>query len=96
MDCQEEVPKSKRPRLEEEEDAKLLESDFEINFRAFLSEHNVVVKDFEMLFYHVVSVLGAESMSDLEELQPDDLSEDKTGRTCQWLIYLSVLDCGRQ
>ena len=87
MDFQEEMPKSKRPKLKEEEDAKPLEFDFEINFRAFLSGpwHNVVVKDFEKLFHHVVNVLGAESMSDLEELQPDDLSEDKTGRTCQSL-----------
>ena len=83
MDCQdlEEILKSKRPRLDEgEEDTKLPESDFEISFRAFLSEHNVVVKDFEKLFHHVMRVLGAESMADLEELQLDDLSEDKTSK----------------
>ena len=84
MDCQdlEEIPKSKRPRLEEEEeeDTRLPESDFAISFRTFLSFHNVVVKDFEKLLHHVESVLGAESMADLEELRPDDLSEEKTGR----------------
>lgn len=87
MDCQdnedpEEIPKSKRPRLEKdevEEDAKLPKSNFAINFRSFLSEYNVVVKDFEQLFHHVLDVLGAENMADLEEIRPDDLSEDKTG-----------------
>jgi hypothetical protein len=89
MDCQdhedpEDIPKSKRPRLEkdeEKEDTKLPESDFSINFRSFLSEHNVVVKDFELLLHHVVDVLGAENMADLEEILPDDLSEDRTGKS---------------
>ena len=38
-----------------------------------------MVKDFEQLFHHVMDVLGAENMTDLEEIRPDDLSEDKTG-----------------
>ena len=101
--CQdlEEIPKPKRPRLEEEEREKedtstkpsATESDkFAINFRAFLSEKNVVVKDFEKLLHHVVNVLGAENMADLKELQPDDLSEDKTGiETCISVRYLTIV-----
>ena len=98
MDCQdlEEMPKPKRPRLEDEkreEDTSttLPESEFAISFRHFLSEHNVVVKDFEKLFHHVESVLGAETMADLEELQPDDLSEDKTGIKNLHVSHLRII-----
>ena len=57
-----------------------VESDFKHELLAFVSGHNIVVNDFEKLFHHLRDVLGAESITDLEELRSDDLSEDKTGK----------------
>lgn len=55
------------------------ESEFKVKLRAFVSDHEITVRDFDKLFYYLQGVLGAESVADLEELQADDLSEDHTG-----------------
>ena len=55
------------------------EPEFKVKLLSFVSDHDISVRDFEKLFHHLQSVLGAESMTDLEELEADDLSEDHTG-----------------
>ena len=95
MDAEDEVPRSKRPRLQNAEDEdrstmELLDSDFKHRLRTFVSDYDITVKDFERLFHHLESVLGAESMADLVELQIEDLSEEKTG---SWLAVTSVIKC---